>query len=62
MKHPVHPVRDQRGQASVEYVVVTACIVSALLVAGDMPLSPIDTLTAAFRSLFSAYSFALSLP
>lgn len=62
MKHLVHPVRYQRGQASIEYVVVTACIVSALLVAGDMPLSPIDTLVAAFRSLFSAYSFALSLP
>ncbi|CAG4885959.1 hypothetical protein [Paraburkholderia saeva] len=62
MKHSAHPARRQCGQASIEYVVVTACIATALLVAGDMPQSPVDALTAAFKSLFSAYSFALSLP
>jgi Flp pilus assembly pilin Flp len=62
MKHTAHPARHRRGQASVEYVVVTACIATALLVAGEMPLNPVDTLSAAFKSLFSAYSFSLSLP
>ncbi|MBN3752466.1 hypothetical protein G3N95_05910 [Paraburkholderia sp. Tr-20389] len=50
----------QRGQAAVEYLVVTAVIVAALVAGGDQSI--ISQLCAAFRSLYRAYSFALSLP
>ncbi|MFP3555919.1 hypothetical protein SB861_35190 [Paraburkholderia sp. SIMBA_049] len=49
----------QRGQAALEYLVVTAVIVSALVAGGDA--SVITQFCAAFRSLYRAYSFALSL-
>ena len=49
----------QRGQAAVEYLVVTAVIVSALVAGGNS--SVINQFCAAFRSLYRAYSFALSL-
>jgi Flp pilus assembly pilin Flp len=49
----------QRGQAAVEYLVVTAVIVSALVAGGNA--SVINQFCAAFRSLYRAYSFALSL-
>ncbi|GJH06272.1 hypothetical protein [Paraburkholderia terrae] len=49
----------QRGQAAVEYLVVTAVIVSALVAGGNA--SVISQFCAAFRSLYRAYSFALSL-
>jgi Flp pilus assembly pilin Flp len=52
--------RAQRGQAAVEYLVVTAVIVSVLVAGGDQSI--VSRLCAAFRSLYSAYSFALSLP
>ncbi|WP_343657103.1 hypothetical protein [Paraburkholderia caribensis] len=54
------PLRQrQRGQAAVEYLVVTSVIVFALVAGGDA--SVIDRFCAAFRSLYRAYSFALSL-
>ncbi|ACC73458.1 hypothetical protein PPMP20_16200 [Paraburkholderia phymatum] len=52
--------RTQRGQAFVEYLVVTAVIVAALVAGGDQSI--VSQLCAAFRSLYRAYSFALSLP
>ncbi|MEM5343426.1 hypothetical protein [Paraburkholderia azotifigens] len=52
--------RAQRGQAAVEYLVVTAVIVSALVASGDQSI--VSRLCAAFKSLYRAYSFALSLP
>ena len=52
--------RMQRGQAAVEYLVVMAVIVSALVAGGDG--SVVSQLAAAFKSLYRAYSFALSLP
>ncbi|MEX3933567.1 hypothetical protein AB4Y32_17460 [Paraburkholderia phymatum] len=50
----------QRGQAGVEYLVVTAVIVFALVTGGDASI--VSQLSAAFRSLYRAYGFALSLP
>jgi len=50
----------QRGQAAVEYLVVTAVIVLALFAHGDASIA--SQLSAAFRSLYRAYGFALSLP
>lgn len=50
----------QRGQAAVEYLVVTAVIVSALVAGGDQSI--VSQLCAAFKSLYRAYSFVLSLP
>ncbi|SIT43208.1 conserved hypothetical protein [Paraburkholderia piptadeniae] len=52
--------RAQHGQAAVEYLVVTAVIVFALVAGGDA--SMVSQLSAAFRSLYRAYGFALSLP
>ncbi|HEY3598003.1 MAG TPA: hypothetical protein VGL08_10900 [Paraburkholderia sp.] len=54
------PRRRERGQASAEYLVVTFVVVVALLGAADIPA--VSQLIAAFKSFFSAYSFALSLP
>jgi hypothetical protein len=51
---------NQRGQAGVEYLVVTCAIVFALAAAGES--SVIGRLGAALKSLFRAYSFVLSLP
>jgi hypothetical protein len=50
----------ERGQASVEYLVVASVFVAALLFGKDLP--PVIELIAAFKSYFGAYSFALSLP
>ncbi len=54
------PHRRQRGQAIFEYVVVTLLVVIVLVAGGDN--SVIAMLTGAFKSLFQAYSFSLSLP
>ena len=51
---------NQRGQAGIEYLVVTCAIVFALAAGGKS--SVISQLGAASRSLFRAYSFVLSLP
>jgi len=48
------------GQASVEYLVVTAVIVYMLLHGGEA--SYFSQLMTAFKSFYRAYSFALSLP
>jgi hypothetical protein len=50
----------QYGQASAEYLVVACALVLALLYGAELP--PVAALIAAFKSYFSAYSFALSLP
>ena len=50
----------QRGQAALEYLVVTASIVYLLVAGGDA--SAVSQLCAAFKSLYRAYSFTLSLP
>ncbi|WP_377790212.1 hypothetical protein [Paraburkholderia sabiae] len=50
----------QRGQAAVEYLVVTAVIVWELVHGGDESI--VSQLCAAFKSLYRAYSFVLSLP
>jgi L-lysine 2,3-aminomutase len=52
--------QKQRGQAGVEYLVVTAAIVYALFAYGDASI--VNQLCAAFRSFYRAYGFALSLP
>ncbi|PFH21006.1 MULTISPECIES: hypothetical protein [Burkholderia] len=49
----------QRGQAYTEYVVIVLLVVVVLL-AGDG--SVITMLLHAFKSFYSAFSFALSLP
>lgn len=60
--------RSQRGQAIAEYLVVTSAIAFALLaVTGDIVIdqtsvSPITALITYFKSMFSAYSYTLSLP
>lgn len=62
MKYPAGRLHREGGQASVEYVVVTSCIALALVVASGTATSPISDLASALKSLFGAYSFALSLP
>jgi hypothetical protein len=52
--------RQQRGQASAEYLAVASALVLALLFGTDLP--PVVALMAALKSYFGAYSFALSLP
>ncbi|MBW9106952.1 hypothetical protein [Paraburkholderia phenoliruptrix] len=54
--------RRQRGQAYAEYLVVTAALIGVLLVATGDTASPLASLVSSFKSLFSAYSFTLSLP
>jgi hypothetical protein len=52
----------QRGQAYAEYLVVTAALIGIVsLLMGDT-VAPFATLVSSFKSLFSAYSFTLSLP
>ena len=55
-------LRQSRGQASVEYLVVASCIALVLVVASGTAISPADALVNALKSYFGAYSFALSLP
>lgn len=51
---------QQRGQAAVEYVVVTLlCVIVLLAATGDDPV--IDQLKNAVKTYFSAYSFAISV-
>jgi hypothetical protein len=56
---PRHPGR-QRGQAYVEYVLVTFFVAIVLISGSEIP--PITELANAFKSFFGAYSFSLSLP
>ncbi|MEZ0600644.1 hypothetical protein ACAX43_00555 [Paraburkholderia sp. IW21] len=60
MKHSARRPHRQRGQAYVEYVLVTLLIAIVLISGSDTP--PITALVAAFKSYFGAYSFTLSLP
>lgn len=57
-------LNGQRGQAYVEYVLITALVlVSAIgLFWGDPSLPNYPSLVSLFKSFFSAYSFTLSLP
>jgi hypothetical protein len=59
-----HRPRKQRGQASAEYLVATAAILTALMwIVWGNPDSPSDPyLIGSLKSFFGAYSFALSLP
>jgi len=58
---PARPSR-QRGQAYAEYLVVTAALIGVLAVATGDTTSSFASLLSSFKSLFSAYSFTLSLP
>ncbi|SIO71420.1 hypothetical protein SAMN05444172_7765 [Burkholderia sp. GAS332] len=64
VKTPVVRLGRQRGQASVEYFIITAVVfVSAIAFfwnTSDVP--PFISIAATFKSLFGAYSFTLSLP
>lgn len=60
MKHSARGSHRQRGQAYVEYVLVTLLVAILLISGSDTP--PITALAAAFKSYFGAYSFTLSLP
>jgi hypothetical protein len=60
--HPGAPRSRQCGQAYAEYLVVTAALAGLLLMEAGDTMSPIAALIAGFKSFFSAYSFALSLP
>ena len=52
-------LKSQRGQAYVEYVVVVLLVVVMLLGGNG---SVMTQLLAAFKSFYSAFSYALSLP
>lgn len=52
----------QRGQAYAEYLVVTTALIGILLVAVGDNVAPLVSLISGLKSLFSAYSFTLSLP
>ncbi|CAD6557664.1 hypothetical protein LMG28727_06409 [Paraburkholderia kirstenboschensis] len=52
----------QRGQAYAEYLVVTAALVGVILLMTGDTVAPFTALVSSFKSLFSAYSFTLSLP
>jgi len=52
----------QIGQAYAEYLVVTAALISILLMAAGDTVAPFTALITSFKSFFSAYSFAISLP
>lgn len=53
---------QQRGQAYAEYLVVTAALISILLLAAGDTVAPFAALVSGLKSFFSAYSFTLSLP
>jgi hypothetical protein len=52
----------QRGQAYAEYLVVTTALIAILLMAAGDTVAPFTALVNSFKSVFGAYSFALSLP
>lgn len=56
------PRGRQRGQAYAEYLVVTAALAAVLLMEAGDTVAPFAALVTGFKSLFSAYSFTLSLP
>jgi len=62
MNHDARRIRNSRGQAGIEYLVVAGCIALMLVVASGTAMSPADALVSALKSYFGAYSFALSLP
>ncbi|CAE6747124.1 hypothetical protein [Paraburkholderia haematera] len=64
MKTPVVRLSRQRGQAYAEYITITALVfIAAIGLFWENPALPFfPSIAATFRSLFGAYSFALSLP
>jgi Flp pilus assembly pilin Flp len=54
-------VKNIRGQAAVEYIVVLGLTTLVLVIATVDP-SAIDELLAAVKGFFKAFSFALSIP
>lgn len=52
----------QRGQAIAEYIVVATVLAGILTMAAGDTVAPFTALFTSFKSLFSAYSFTLSLP
>ena len=54
-------MKNIRGQAAVEYIVVLGLTTLVLVVAAVDP-SAIDELLAAVKGFFKAFSFALSIP
>ena len=54
-------MKNIRGQAAVEYLVVLGLTTLVLVIAAVDP-SVIDELLAAVKSFFKAFSFALSIP
>ena len=54
-------MKNIRGQAAVEYLVVLGLTTLVLVVAAVDP-SAIDELLAAVKGFFKAFSFALSIP
>ncbi|RDK01965.1 hypothetical protein [Paraburkholderia lacunae] len=52
----------QHGQAYAEYLVVATALVCILLIAAGDTIAPFTALVLSFKSVFSAYSFTLSLP
>jgi 1,4-dihydroxy-2-naphthoate octaprenyltransferase len=64
MKTPIVRLGRQRGQAYVEYIMITTVVfVSAIAYFWtDSTTLPILSIAALFKSMFGAYSFTLSLP
>jgi len=57
----IHPLR-QRGQSSIEYVVVCAALAMALGIGMVNDTSVLNTLLNAFQTAYQKISFSLSLP
>ena len=64
MKTPIVRLGWQRGQTSVEYIMITALVgISAMGLFWIFPDTPdSSSIAALLKSMFGAYSFALSLP
>lgn len=60
-RSPIHS-RAQRGQSSMEYVVVCAAMAIALGVGMSDNNSILQTLVDAFKTAYQNFSYAISLP
>lgn len=62
MKRHVHQRRPQRGQSSMEFVVVCAALAIALGVGMSGNTSVLEQLLDAFKDAYQDFSYAISLP
>jgi hypothetical protein len=61
MKMRVHDSRHMRGQAMIEYVLITTAVAIVMFFPFEGGVSPSEHLAFAFRNFFRGFSFLVSV-